>query len=206
MALVFHQGGNSTCYGISLCAHFTLPEGLSHSCCISSPFSRGWGSVLLSLLGQKRLEAWRWWSAFLRACESPLWARGHITWIHVSVPKLVSPSESPWDTLVQALSHTNTAACLCLNTQLAETGYFCFLSLHKSTRYILSDPALRFARKNHGLKNSRFFNLFQHLEESSFAKHLGMICIALNVMCVRYCRVCICIYAERAMLQKEVCL
>lgn len=125
--------------------------------------------------------------------------------IHVSVPKLVSPSESPWDILVQALSHTNTAACLCPYTQATATGCYCFLCLPKSTRYIQSNHALNFARKNHGLNNNRFF-FFNHLEEISFSKNLGMICIALNDLCVRYCRVCICIYAETAGLHKEVCL
>lgn len=111
----------------------------------------------LSLLPEKRLEAWRLCSAFLHAYESPLWARSHITWIYVSVSKLVSPSESPWSIWVQALSHANAAACLCLCTQPAETGYFCFLCLHKSTRYILSDPRLRFARKNHGFEKQQIF-------------------------------------------------
>lgn len=63
------------------------------------------------------------------------------------IPKMVSPYESPLCILVQALSHTNAAAWLCLYTQPAKTVYFFFPCLHESTRYVLSDLSWGLPRK-----------------------------------------------------------
>lgn len=63
---------------------------------------------------------------------------------------------------------------------------FVFFSMHKSTECILRDPGLRFARRKQILAQRTadfYFTFFQHLEESSFSKHLGAIRIALNVVC-----------------------
>lgn len=140
---------------------------------------------------------------FLQADESQLWTGDCVTRIHVALPKLPSP-ESPWDLLVQALCHTNAAVCLCLYHQPAETGYFCFLCLHKSTKCILGDPELRFTRKKIVAWRiaDLFFSAFgrkQLPQTLRYILHSTKCCV-----CVWHCSACICIYAERAVLHKEV--
>lgn len=122
---------------------------LSCSCCISSPFLESWEKCL----GSPCLPGKDWKH---EGCGLCFWAGGH----NVGPCLCTQARNSFWEPLVclsSGSSHSSASACLCLYTQPAETGYFCFPCLGKSTRYILGDPRLRFARKNHGLKNSIFY-------------------------------------------------